>query len=225
MSSGQNLTSRGVGYAINGQRESGTEILLDGVENVAIFGAAVGEDVPIDSVQEYSVITNNFSAEYGRASGGVVNLTTKAGTNSIHGSAWEFNRLSGLHRKHLCERRSQLGCGPWKQPSGLRGPDQRQSLPQSQGHIHAQPVRIRCRRTHHQEQAFHFREHEWTRVRSAASETEEIFDPAFHRLDAGEYSGLLQNLWPDRLAVCGSGDHVWGSCCGGSPTGTSVLFL
>ena len=62
---GQELTSRGVGYSINGQRQSGTEILLDGVENVSIFGAVVGEYVPIDSVQEYSIITNNFSAEYG----------------------------------------------------------------------------------------------------------------------------------------------------------------
>ncbi|MGO9325600.1 MAG: carboxypeptidase-like regulatory domain-containing protein [Terracidiphilus sp.] len=44
--SGQNLTNRGVGYAINGQRESGTEILLDGAENVSIFSVAVGEDTP-----------------------------------------------------------------------------------------------------------------------------------------------------------------------------------
>ena len=92
--SAQNQTTRGVGYSINGQRESGTEILLDGVENVGIFSAIVGQQIPVDSVQEYSVITNNYGAEYGRASGGVVNLTTKSGTNNWHGSAWEFNRLS-----------------------------------------------------------------------------------------------------------------------------------
>jgi len=92
--SGQNLTNRGVGYAINGQRESGTEILLDGVENISVFSEGVGEDVPVDAVQEYSVITNNYSAEFGRASGGVVNVTTKAGTNKFHGGAWEYNRLS-----------------------------------------------------------------------------------------------------------------------------------
>ncbi len=46
-SSGQNLTNRGVGYAINGQRESGTEILLDGVENIAVFSDGIGEDVPV----------------------------------------------------------------------------------------------------------------------------------------------------------------------------------
>ena len=48
---------------------------------MSIFSVAVGEDIPMDSVQEYSVLTNNYSAEYGRASGGVVNVTTKAGTN------------------------------------------------------------------------------------------------------------------------------------------------
>jgi len=94
VNSGQSITNRGVGYAVNGQRESGTEVLLDGVENSQIFSASVGEIVPVDSVQEYSIITNNFSAEYGRASGGVVNVTTKSGSNNFHGSAWEFNRLS-----------------------------------------------------------------------------------------------------------------------------------
>jgi hypothetical protein len=91
---GQEVSSRGVGFAINGQRESGTEILLDGVENVAVFGVSVGEDIPMDAVQEYSVITNNFGAEYGRASGGVVNVITKSGSNNWHGTGYEFNRLS-----------------------------------------------------------------------------------------------------------------------------------
>ena len=90
---GQELSGRGVGYNLNGQRQSGTEILLDGVENISIFQQFIGEDVPVDGVQEYSVVTNNFSAEYGRASGGVVNVTTKPGTNDFHGSVWEFNRL------------------------------------------------------------------------------------------------------------------------------------
>jgi hypothetical protein len=42
--SGQNVDSQGVGYSINGQRETGTEILLDGVENINIFGAVVGDN-------------------------------------------------------------------------------------------------------------------------------------------------------------------------------------
>jgi hypothetical protein len=90
----QNTTGRGVGFNINGQRSSGTEILLDGVENIDLFKATYAQQIPVDAVQEFRVVTNNFDSQYGRASGGVVNLTTRVGTNSFHGSAWEFNRLS-----------------------------------------------------------------------------------------------------------------------------------
>ena len=89
----QNTTNRGVGFALNGQRTSGTEVLLDGVENVDLFGAGIGEQTPLDSVQEFRVVTNDFDAQYGRASGGVVNVSTKSGTNTFHGGLWEFNRL------------------------------------------------------------------------------------------------------------------------------------
>ena len=88
-------TGRGVGVAINGQRAASTDILLDGGENVDNFTASVGQNVPLDSVQEFRVSTNNFSAQYGRASGGIVNVATKAGTNSFHGTLYEFYR--GAH--------------------------------------------------------------------------------------------------------------------------------
>jgi Carboxypeptidase regulatory-like domain/TonB dependent receptor len=92
-----NLTSlRGTSFNINGQRSSSTNILLDGGENVDTFTSRVGQSVPLDSVQEFRVITSNFSAEYGRASGGIVNVTTKAGTNDFHGTLFEFNRVSAL---------------------------------------------------------------------------------------------------------------------------------
>ncbi len=91
-----NSGMRGAGYAINGMRSSSTDILLDGSENVSSFTARVGQTVPLDSVQEFSVLTNNFTAEYGRASGGVVNLVTKSGSNAFHGSAYEYNRVSDL---------------------------------------------------------------------------------------------------------------------------------
>lgn len=89
-------SGRGAGYAINGMRSADTSILLDGVENVDNFTATVGQAVPLDSVQEFRVITGNFSAEYGRASGGIVNVGTIAGTNAFHGTAYEFNRISKL---------------------------------------------------------------------------------------------------------------------------------
>ena len=87
-------TSRGTGFSLNGSRSSGTEILLDGVENLSVFSDQIAITVPLDDVQEYRVITNNFAPEYGRASGGVVAVATRSGTNSFHGRVWEFNRLS-----------------------------------------------------------------------------------------------------------------------------------
>jgi len=91
----QGVGNRGAnGMTINGQRASSTDILLDGAENVDLFTAGVGQQVPLDAVQEFRVTTSDFTAEYGRASGGVVNVATKSGTNNFHGSAYEFNRLS-----------------------------------------------------------------------------------------------------------------------------------
>ncbi len=87
---------RGVGVAINGLRATSTNIMLDGVANNDEFGGDIGIQVPLDSVQEFSVVTDNFTAEYGRASGGIVNVATKAGTNNFHGSVYEFNRVSAL---------------------------------------------------------------------------------------------------------------------------------
>lgn len=89
-------SARGVGVAINGLRSASTGILLDGVYNTNDFDVSVGQSVPLDSVQEYSVLTSNFTAEYGRASGGVVNLVVKGGSNEFHGSAYWFNRVSKL---------------------------------------------------------------------------------------------------------------------------------
>jgi outer membrane receptor protein involved in Fe transport len=90
------LTKRGAGYNINGLRSAGTNILLDGAANNDEFNASVGQTVPLDAVQEINILTNNFTAEYGRASAGVVNVTTKSGTNDFHGTAYEFGRYSAL---------------------------------------------------------------------------------------------------------------------------------
>ena len=89
-------TGRGVDVSLGGQRAASTEVLLDGVENADNYDATVGLQIPLDSVAQYRVITNGFDAQYGRASGGVVNLVTKSGTNAFHGSLYEYNRVSDL---------------------------------------------------------------------------------------------------------------------------------
>jgi len=180
LGSGQNQENRGVGYAINGQRESGTEILLDGVENISVFSQAIGEDIPLDGTQEFSVVTSNYSAEYGRASGGVINVTTKAGTNSFHGSGWEFNRLSA----YTANTYGNDAANSAFLASGVTGslPDPKGTYTRNQfGYAAGGPIK--------RDKLFIFESTEWTRVRSAATESEEVFDPAFLALMPSNIQG------------------------------------
>ena len=90
------LGNRGAGFAINGQREASTNILLDGVAANDEFSGAAGQPVPLDAVREFTVLASGFTAEIGRASGGIVNMVGASGGNRLHGSAYEFNRVSRL---------------------------------------------------------------------------------------------------------------------------------
>ena len=162
--SGQSQGTRGVGYAINGQRQTGTEILLDGVENINTLSFSVGQGIPVDTVQEYTVITNNYTAEYGRASGGVVNVTTKAGGNGVHGSVWEFNRLSAYTANTYANDAANSAVGSIVDPKGKY--TRNQFGFQADG-----PIR--------KDKLFASVGTEWLRVRSSATETQEILDPAF----------------------------------------------
>ena len=95
---------RGTGYSINGQRAAGTNVLLDGAANNNEFNTVVGQEVPLDSVQEFSVVSNNFSAQYGRATGGIVNVVTKSGTNQFRGTAYDFFRSDTLATNTVGQR-------------------------------------------------------------------------------------------------------------------------
>ncbi len=93
---------RGLGLeiTISGARPQQNNYLLDGV-NINDYanagpGSVLGGNLGTDAVAEFAVLTTNYSAEYGRTSGGVVTATTKAGTNDFHGSAYEFLRNAAL---------------------------------------------------------------------------------------------------------------------------------
>ncbi|AXC11618.1 Oar protein [Acidisarcina polymorpha] len=153
----QNATLRGVNFNINGQRSTGTEILLDGVENITVFGDGVGIKVPIDGVQEFRIVTSNFEPQYGRASGGVVNVTTKAGTNAFHGSAWEFNRLAAYTSNTVTNSQEGIPKGQYTRNQfgfAVGGPILKDKL-------------------------FFFGSTEWTRVRSAAVSTAAVPTPQY----------------------------------------------
>lgn len=86
----------GVGAAVNGGRTQSANYLLDGAENNEIFMSAPAMDVPLDSIQEFNIQTNHFSAEYGRNSGFTANIVTKSGTNDLRGSLYDYVRNSAF---------------------------------------------------------------------------------------------------------------------------------
>ena len=96
------VSSRDASFNVNGQRSALNNFLVDGVDNNAYgtsnqgFSNQVVQLTP-DSVAEFRVETSNYSAEYGRAAGAVINAATKSGTNSYHGSAWEYLRNTDLN--------------------------------------------------------------------------------------------------------------------------------
>ncbi len=89
------------GYSSNGQRSSSNNFMVDGVDNNNFNAGSVSQLPSIDSIQEFQVQTNNYSAEYGRNSGSVVNLVTKSGTNQFHGSVYEFLRNDVLDARNF----------------------------------------------------------------------------------------------------------------------------
>ncbi len=126
-----NATARGLGFSVNGQRVASSNFLLDGVDNNDLLVTGPATRVSADAVKEYRMTTNNFSAEFGRASGFIANAITRTGTNALHGTLFEFfnhdrlnansftNNLQGLPRAE--RRENQYG-------ASLGGPVRRDRL-------------------------------------------------------------------------------------------------
>ena len=110
----------GVAISIGGGRSTDNAFRIDGVVVNDYANAGPGSslrvNMGVDTIREFSVLSNNYSAEYGRGSGGVVNAITKSGTNQIHGSVYYFHRNSALDARNFFDlgsvpafRRHQFG--------------------------------------------------------------------------------------------------------------------
>ena len=108
--------------SISGTRPSTNNFLFDGISindsGNNTPGSVLGVTLGVDAVEQFTVLTDTFSAEYGRAAGGVVNAITRSGTNQWHGSAFYFGRNSALDAHNFFDkpgaakpefRRSQFG--------------------------------------------------------------------------------------------------------------------
>jgi hypothetical protein len=94
--SGQNTFQVGRPY-INGNREQTNNYILDGIDNNQSDNNEVAYSPSVDAIQEFNLITDTPSAEFGNFLGGIINTTIKSGTNSYHGSAFEFFRNDALN--------------------------------------------------------------------------------------------------------------------------------
>jgi hypothetical protein len=98
----QTDSSRDASFNVNGMRSELNNFLLDGVDNNAYGTSNQGFSNQViqvnpDALNEFRVETNNYSAEYGRSTGAVINASIKSGTNQFHGELWEFLRNTQLN--------------------------------------------------------------------------------------------------------------------------------
>lgn len=91
--------------SINGTRPEQSSFLLDGTDINDVYnktpGSVGGVLLGVEAVLEFQVLTNSYSAEFGRSAGGVINAVTRSGTNQFHGSAFEFLRNSDLDARNF----------------------------------------------------------------------------------------------------------------------------
>jgi hypothetical protein len=119
-SGGGSRGGNGVKLTVSGARPSENNFRLDGISlndnSNSTPGSTLGTNLGVEAVREFSVVSNNYSAEYGRATGAVVNAVTRSGTNDFHGTLFYFHRNSALDARNFFDgatkptfRRHQYG--------------------------------------------------------------------------------------------------------------------
>jgi len=115
---GGNNRGEGAQVSISGARPQQSNYRLDGISINDYAnggpGSLLGGNLGVDAIQEFSVLTSNYSAEYGKTSGGVVNAITRSGTNQFHGSAYEFLRNSALDADNFIDNANSVPKPPFR---------------------------------------------------------------------------------------------------------------
>jgi hypothetical protein len=123
---------QGSSFAVNGARPDNTNFVFEGFGITELFGGAALITPSLDAVQEFKMLTNNFSAEYGRLAGGVMSTVLKTGGNQVHGSLFEFVRNNDVDARNFFAqnnpelRQNQFGgvfSGPVRIPKVYNGHD------------------------------------------------------------------------------------------------------
>jgi len=168
----------GASARINGGRNRLNEVQLDGVTAVNVKGGNVGYTPMVDALEEFKIVTNSFSAEYGRTGGGVILATIKSGTNGFHGTVFEFLRNNALNARNFFA------------PPGQAKPVLRQN---QFGAAVGGPLR--------HDKTFFFVDWQGTRVRTAAVRTSAVPTP---EMRAGDLRGFNPIYDPNSTRVEGN---------------------
>ncbi len=205
---GQNPFAWG-NYQIGGGMANQSMVWLDGSP---VNGSYINITALIptqDSLQEFKVATNNLSPEYGRFAGGVVNFTTKSGTNQLHGTLWEYLRNRDLDANDFFSNKNGTPRGAFTQNQfgfNVGGP------------VYIPKIYDGRNKT------FFFVDYEGFRLRQGVSYTETV-PTAQER--TGDLSALAAsqgvNIY-DPLTTCGSGAPGTPACAAGVPVGTRTQF-
>jgi Carboxypeptidase regulatory-like domain/TonB dependent receptor len=176
----------GGSFAVNGTRGDQNNFILDGIDNNSNDNGDVAVLSSVDAIAEFKVETSNYSPEFGRSGGAVINATTKSGTNSFHGEAWEFLRNDGLDARGYFE-----------------SPDQPKAIYQQNqfgGTLGGPIVR---------DKAFFFVDYEGTRIHQAQTDfasVPTIAGTGTSNERIGDFSGILgsqsSTCGPDGTSLC-----------------------
>src|SRR5580700_1006353 len=225
--------TRGLGasgsFSANGERPAQNNYLLDGIDNNSnlvdfLNGTAYAVRPPVDAIEEFKIQTDNYSAEFGRSAGAILNATLKSGTNQFHGNAWEFLRNDDLDAANFFENSGGIPKGEYRQNQF--------------GATIGGPIK--------KEKTFFFMDYEGTRIRQAVpyvstvptalerssgyTNLSELLGQGGTRSDVlGRTYALGQVFDPSttRPVTCGVADPVSGITvpCGSNPAGTQLGFV
>lgn len=167
--------------SVNGGRANTTNYILDGAENNDHYSNAPNPFPDPDALQEFSVQTNTFSAEFGRNVGGIVNAVTRSGTNDVHGSAFEYLRNTDLNAANFFA------------PATANGGKQGDGLKRNQfGATLGGPVWI-PKIYNGKDKTFFFFSYQGTRTRQAPSKVQQLV-PTDEQRD-GDFSALGHTIY------------------------------
>ncbi len=190
------------GFSVDGARTFQNNFLLDGIDNNSNLGDVLNEasyviQPPVDAIEEFKVQTNDYSAEFGRGNGAILNAVIKSGTNAFHGDVFEYLRNDALDASPFFVVTSQKPAYKQNQFGGtIGGPIQK-------------------------DKTFFFGDYEGFRLRQGVPQTTVIPDQL---MTQGNFSELLTNSPAMAIDLNGNPTGAVAFDCSGNPTFVGEIF-